>query len=424
MITMDNLSELIISTLKELSAKKLQLTPSLLSQALSRSEEIRACLIGARAGDISTGAGKTGTAEPGGDASQIDAEEACEVLRDAYLTLLTGFEQEFGEDYLTKLLHLKKRMELSAEISHLLVLREDINSFVDAHNKLVSEERAKTAYFISEMSRGLADMENQLLVSINHTEKSYEANTTFTRALENNMADLSQSVQLGTLSDFRDLVIKKLSHIRATLEAKRREDKARQDAIAEGMNSLQRTIAKAKEEIRTVRLQRDALRKDASIDPLTGVLNRRSFTRRFGQEMQRLTRYNQVFSVLILDIDKFKMVNDTYGHLAGDKCLKEVVKRIQSILRQSDILARCGGEEFVIIMPGTNSGSAEAAAEKLRKAIANTRFLYRRREISLTISIGVTEVQADDANQDVVFSRADKALYKAKLQGRNQVVVG
>ena len=123
------------------------------------------------------------------------------------------------------------------------------------------------------------------------------------------------------------------------------------------------------------------------------------------------------------DIDHFKSINDQYGHWAGDKCLKEIIKRIKPILRETDFLARWGGEEFIILFPGTDIENATGVAERLRKTIENTRFLYHKQEIGITVSIGVTQAQASDHGQESIFNRVDKAMYEAKKKGRNRVVV-
>jgi diguanylate cyclase (GGDEF)-like protein len=162
--------------------------------------------------------------------------------------------------------------------------------------------------------------------------------------------------------------------------------------------------------------------KEILIDQLTGIANRRALKQRLKEELQRYHRYRQNFSVLLFDIDHFKSINDRFGHWAGDKCLKELIKRIRPMLRETDFLARWGGEEFVILFPGTDIESAMGVAERLRKAIENTRFLYQRQEMGVTISIGVTEVTPEDQNLETIFNRTDKAMYVAKKKERNLVI--
>ncbi|NTW36784.1 MAG: GGDEF domain-containing protein, partial [Syntrophobacteraceae bacterium] len=123
------------------------------------------------------------------------------------------------------------------------------------------------------------------------------------------------------------------------------------------------------------------------------------------------------------DVDHFKRVNDTHGHWAGDKCLREIIKRIKPVMRESDFLARYGGEEFIILLPGTDRESAHAVAERLRRLIEKTHFLFQGQKIPLTISVGVTQIDHSDQNQKTLFNRVDAAMYQAKGSGRNQVVL-
>jgi diguanylate cyclase (GGDEF)-like protein len=122
-----------------------------------------------------------------------------------------------------------------------------------------------------------------------------------------------------------------------------------------------------------------------------------------------------------MDVDRFKNINDKYGHSAGDKCLKEIAKIIMSSMRKADFLARYGGEELVAILPGSTADDAGKIAEKVRFRIELARFCYHQEEIPITISLGVTESRQGDQEPESVFTRADSAMYHAKQDGRNRV---
>jgi diguanylate cyclase len=154
-------------------------------------------------------------------------------------------------------------------------------------------------------------------------------------------------------------------------------------------------------------------------DPLTGVFNRLAFEERIEEEFQRWNRYGNPLSLLVLDIDHFKQVNDTFGHLAGDKALKAVALRLLQNVREVDIVARYGGEEFVVIMPNTDSEAAYRVAEKLRSVIAGAGFHYRNQPVRITVSCGLAGFREGDTAEDA-FRRADDALYGAKQAGRNR----
>lgn len=155
-------------------------------------------------------------------------------------------------------------------------------------------------------------------------------------------------------------------------------------------------------------------------DPLTGLANRFGFDQQLENELERFERYATPFSLCVADIDFFKRVNDDFGHLAGDKCLRLVAKILRSNLRGVDFVARIGGEEFVILMPSTHAEAARQAAENVRMALEQSPFNFQSRPIQITISIGVAEVKAKDT-ADTLFGRADRCLYDAKNNGRNRV---
>ncbi|MCL1860780.1 MAG: diguanylate cyclase [Proteobacteria bacterium] len=162
----------------------------------------------------------------------------------------------------------------------------------------------------------------------------------------------------------------------------------------------------------------------ATSDPLTGIPNRRAFFESIERERARLTRYPGEAAVLMIDIDHFKQINDTYTHAAGDAVLCHVVRQARKLLRESDMLARLGGEEFAILMPQSNREGALGLAERIRKVLEETPLTYNDVPIRATASIGVTIMNHTDPSADKTLSRADHALYEAKRNGRNRVEIG
>lgn len=154
----------------------------------------------------------------------------------------------------------------------------------------------------------------------------------------------------------------------------------------------------------------------ATRDSLTNALNRRHMTELFSNELQRCHRQHRSMGLLLLDMDHFKVVNDTYGHQAGDQVLIKLVEDVKLLLRQSDQLARFGGEEFAILLPDTSLDEALAAAERIRASCARP-----KNGPSCTVSIGVTTNRKDTDTLDSMLARADSAMYRAKTNGRNRV---
>ena len=170
------------------------------------------------------------------------------------------------------------------------------------------------------------------------------------------------------------------------------------------------------------KLLEEELRRQAHVDYLTGVYNRRHFMERAEQELSRAHRYGKPLSMLMLDIDHFKQINDRYGHKVGDTVLKAVADLSHATFRDVDILGRLGGEEFAVLLPETGPAAALDAAERLRETIANARIpLTGGLVVSFSVSIGVSSMGSAEDNIDVLLNRADKALYEAKDGGRNRV---
>ena len=162
-------------------------------------------------------------------------------------------------------------------------------------------------------------------------------------------------------------------------------------------------------------------------DYLTGTLNRRHLNKVGEQELSRARRYRRSLSLIMLDIDEFKEINDRFGHKAGDLALQQTAKTLQDSLRSPDYLGRYGGDEFVMILPETGLKQAIKAAERLRVAVAGQKIVHQSHEIHLSISVGVASVE-DGMNSppmdfDAFTQNADRALYEAKKAGRNCVKV-
>ena len=157
------------------------------------------------------------------------------------------------------------------------------------------------------------------------------------------------------------------------------------------------------------------------IDGLTQIYNRRHWQESLEQEHAKACRHNKNLSLIMLDLDHFKLLNDNYGHQCGDMVLIEVSALISSLLRVEDIFGRYGGEEFAIILPETNLKGATELGQRICRSIAENSLNYNGQSISVTISLGVAQLSNTDSNYEELITQSDNALYQAKAQGRNQV---
>jgi diguanylate cyclase (GGDEF)-like protein len=175
----------------------------------------------------------------------------------------------------------------------------------------------------------------------------------------------------------------------------------------------------------TDRKQAEAeLRLLATTDPLTGLANRRHLIDRAERELLRLQRFSNPFTLMTLDVDHFKRINDTYGHASGDRALCGLAATCIGLVREMDVVGRMGGEEFTIVLPETSGDEAMSVAERIRLGIADLRFDADPpdSEFGFTVSLGVAECRQDDVRIEQPLARADRALYEAKAAGRNRVV--
>ncbi len=171
-----------------------------------------------------------------------------------------------------------------------------------------------------------------------------------------------------------------------------------------------------------IRLEESAreIERMASTDPLTELHNRWVALARLREEVARSRRTGEPLAVLMIDIDRFKQVNDTAGHAAGDEVLREVARRITTVVRDYDVTARIGGEEFLVIAPGTDMVAAETLAERVGDAVRKEPIVASGTSFSVSVSIGLTDLRADDVGDDDILRRADEALYEAKDAGRDR----
>ena len=215
-----------------------------------------------------------------------------------------------------------------------------------------------------------------------------------------------------------------LNHVRTlreTIRSRKSQEQAALEKTRQELKHLRSDLVQATEKMQKMQEESKRLGKEARTDPMTGVLNKRAFSNLLDKHLDDLKALP--VSLIVFDIDHFKRINDRFGHQAGDRALKAIAEQASASLRGDDVLFRYAGDEFVIVLPKTQTKDAAKVAERVRQAAEKISFSYRgENHISITISLGLSQSVSGDKSESL-FERADQALLEAKEQGRNRVNV-
>lgn len=232
---------------------------------------------------------------------------------------------------------------------------------------------------------------------------------------------LQTSVQeAADLDDLKQVLENHLEGLLGTMDQHQKQRDAREQEVAARLKGLSERVAHMEQEAQGFREHLEEQRQKALIDPLTGLPNRAAWSERLEHEIRQWQQHGNTLSLAMLDLDHFKRINDSYGHLAGDKVLKIIATVLRKRLRGSDFIARFGGEEFVLLLPATPPAAGAKLLETLRAAIEACPFHFKGERVTITISMGLASFRVGE-HSDMVLKRADQALYRAKNAGRNRV---
>lgn len=276
--------------------------------------------------------------------------------------------------------------------------------------------------YLQQLNSRLAQFQGNL----EEAHEAYTGSLEAGRELDGTIRDQFQGLH-GDVREATDLealkanVESKLDSLLVNVEQSRTLHHDREQQVASRLKSMVDRIQAMEVEATTFRTHLEEQRKRAMVDTLTGLPNRAGLQKRLEEEYERWQRYGGQLLMVVLDVDHFKRVNDQFGHLSGDKVLRLIAQQLSRRLRKSDFIGRFGGEEFVILMPGTSIEKAAIVLEELRAGIEDSPFHFKNERVTITISIGYTDFRDDDTLEQV-FERADQAMYRAKDDGRNQLV--
>ena len=324
---------------------------------------------------------------------------------------------------------MENRLEkLKEEVTHGLLpdrlpdLLEQVNLLIQDIRGRVERERQELEKFLGQLMERLSTIETALEESDDSTRRVFRNRERLDAEIEEQTRDMETHAREATdLRALKDQVQQRVDTIRQRMSAHHEQEQQLLKEREAQVQALRSRLKAMEAETQTLRTQVHEERRQAFTDALTGLPNRFAYEERLEQEFARWQRYGSPLSLVIVDVDHFKRINDNYGHQAGDKALRIIAQELAEALRKTDFIGRYGGEEIVILMPETPVDSAMVAAEKLRKRIEGCGFHFRDQRVTITISCGLSEFRKGD-DPDSAFERADEALYRAKKEGRNRCV--
>lgn len=305
---------------------------------------------------------------------------------------------------------------------------DDLPEILDETTQLIASTRmmAQKEFegFLVALHQRLQDIQQFLETAKAGEEQSLRNQEKLDADVRKELLEMRTSVEGGDdIGRLRHEIEGMVNRIVAAVDSFHSEEKKRRDDVFGRIEQLAKRMESMEAEATELKSSLEAQRLEAMRDALTELPNRAAYDDAIEREYSRWRRHGRPLSICVVDIDHFKQINDSLGHLRGDKVLKLVAREISRRVRNEDFVARYGGEEFVILMPETDQQSAMAAAEKVRLAIAECPFNFNNERLPVTASFGVAAFAEGDSIE-TCFERADRALYRAKANGRNQVERG
>jgi diguanylate cyclase len=295
-----------------------------------------------------------------------------------------------------------------------------VADLVAAMRRGLEAEKSDLENFLKQLTERLNDLDRYLQGVAADQAAASAGSARVEQAMAAEMRGIHSNVREATsLDQLKAAVHERLEALHTHLDENRRIEQQRRAQLDERLNHMTSRLKAVEQESTHLRAHLRQRRVEAMRDPLTGIANRLAFEERLAREYARCKRHGHPLSLLVLDVDHFKSINDGYGHKAGDRALKLIARQLRGNLRESDFLGRYGGEEFVALLPDTPHEGVAGVAEKLRLAIENSDFHHHGKKVPVTISIGYAHFLTGERSEDV-FQRADEALYRAKAEGRNR----
>ena len=318
---------------------------------------------------------------------------------------------------------LKLRLDGEKTVASLTRSMTDIADLIARARSQVQEEKNEIEAFLSDLTDRLTQIDESLENTFQGERDAAQQRKDFGDRVNAEVQGIEDSVQEAQdLDNLKSSIRTRIDAIQSHMDAYRKMETEREERSASEIKELSAQLDTFQSEVSTLHRKLEQAREAATQDALTGLPNRMAYDERIQEEIERARRYQRPLSLAIIDVDFFKKINDKFGHPAGDKVLKILAEVFKKRTRDSDFVARMGGEEFMLVLTETSADDALIVTDKLRGVIEQANFHFRDTAVPVTVSCGITDYSEGDSVEEL-YSRADEALYEAKEGGRNRCVL-
>ena len=319
----------------------------------------------------------------------------------------------------------KQLLDIKSEFKPSAKSNTVLSNIVKIFNVVISDmeqERQTAKTFLSTLSGALSKVQRAVISTIKTSDESKLFHDKLNKSLSGQINDVVEIVEsASSLTQVQSDLNTKLDSLAQTLEAKSLKELDYYTNLEKDLKRMQQKVTELEQQSASIEQRLVEQQKKNMQDALTKLNNRAAFDEYIAKELVRFHHKPAPLAIVVLDLDNFKRINDTYGHTAGDKTLQVIANTLVKVIDDKAFIARYGGEEFVLVFNDLNEVDLVATLNNLRKNVAKLPFKFKNNKVNISTSIGATHVKKGD-NVHLAFERADQALYKAKNSGKNQVV--
>ncbi|MBQ4810644.1 diguanylate cyclase [Pseudoalteromonas luteoviolacea] len=327
-------------------------------------------------------------------------------------------ELVFEEDVSEQIKQIKHNLSSDDSVDSLLA---NAVSIIRIFAKSIARERQSAQGFLVSLNQTLEELHKSIVETTNQSKSVNQEVSALNKRIEEKITKLNvQTQQATSISELKLLVDNELKELSKDLIERENIERKDKETLLNSFDKINDRINVLESKVTNYKKRLNEQKFKSLLDGLTKLPNRAAFDDRYNQEFHLFEVHNGDVTLVVIDVDHFKSINDKYGHSAGDKTLQVIARALKKSIRKADFIARYGGEEFVLLMPGMPLSEAKAPLEKIRATVKAIPFRFKEKEVQITISLGATQLKSGDTTL-TAFDRADNALYDAKNSGRDRL---